>query len=74
MPVALSGASKGWWFEGNVTLSLERYLRLNFDLELFGEDEPMVFQLEQGRKMRSRTVHYIDHPRFGVIAVIYPVS
>ncbi|MEM9058518.1 MAG: CsiV family protein [Pseudomonadota bacterium] len=74
VPVALSGASRGWWFEGSVTLSLERFLRLSFDLELAGEDEPTVYHLEQGRKMRSRTVHYIDHPRFGVIATIYPES
>lgn len=74
VPVALSGAAKGWWFDGGVTLSLERFLRLNFELQLYGENEPTVFRLEQGRKMRSRTVHYIDHPRFGVIAAIYPVN
>jgi len=29
-------------------------------------------RLKQQRRMRSKEIHYFDHPRFGVVALITP--
>lgn len=68
--------------DGTVTVSLSRYLHLAADLVFrapLREDgaEPGVaylqsFAMDQRRRMRSREIHYLDHPRFGVIAMITP--
>jgi hypothetical protein len=61
-----------------VTLIRERYLHLDVDLLLLranyadGADSGPAFQLREKRRMRSREVHYFDHPRFGMIAVVTP--
>jgi hypothetical protein len=36
--------------------------------------EPMVFRLNQSRKMRSTEVHYLDHPVLGVIVLATPYT
>ena len=33
---------------------------------------PSVFRLTQSRRMRSRELHYLDHPMFGVIVQVTP--
>lgn len=33
-----------------------------------------VYSLKQSRKLRSKELHYIDHPRFGIILRIDPIS
>jgi hypothetical protein len=30
------------------------------------------FELHQSRRMRSKTLHYIDHPLYGVLLLITP--
>ncbi len=35
-------------------------------------DEPAIYRIATSRRMRSREVHYFDHPEFGVLAVITP--
>lgn len=32
------------------------------------------FRLEESRRMRSRKIHYLDHPFFGVVVLITPVE
>lgn len=61
---------------GQVALSRGRYLHLTLDLSY---DAPATatepaqrYVLRQSRRMRSNERHYIDHPRFGVIALITP--
>jgi hypothetical protein len=69
--------------DGSVTLIRERYLHLDVDLVLTrangaapantgGADSRPAFRLNEKRRMRSREVHYFDHPRFGMIAVVTP--
>ncbi|HYQ70490.1 MAG TPA: CsiV family protein [Gammaproteobacteria bacterium] len=70
--------------DGSVTLVRERYLHLDVDLMLTtagsgspgqyveGQDSRPVYRLHEKRRMRSREVHYLDHPRFGIIAVVTP--
>lgn len=61
---------------GQVALSRGRYLHLTLDLVY---DAPSAageatqrFVLRQSRRMRSNERHYIDSPRFGVIAIVTP--
>lgn len=63
---------------GQVALSRGRYLHLTLDLSY---DAPATatepaqrYVLRQSRRMRSSERHYIDHPRFGVIALITPTG
>jgi len=70
--------------DGSVTLVRERYLHLDVDLLLTtaGSAAPArysegpvsrpAFRLHEKRRMRSRELHYFDHPRFGVIAMVTP--
>jgi hypothetical protein len=61
---------------GRIALSRGRFLHLTLDLSF---DAPATatepaqrYVLRQTRRMRSNERHYIDHPKFGVIAVITP--
>jgi hypothetical protein len=61
---------------GQVALSRGRYLHLTLDLVY---DAPGAagegtqrFVLRQSRRMRSNERHYLDSPRFGVIAIVTP--
>jgi hypothetical protein len=66
------------WVEGSLRLGLSRYLHLETNLiyHRAGEDATRVggpvFQLLETRRMRSREYHYLDHPLFGVLAVVTP--
>jgi hypothetical protein len=33
-----------------------------------------IVQIQSQRRMRSTEFHYIDHPKVGILAVIYPVE
>jgi hypothetical protein len=61
---------------GQVALTRGRYLHLTLDLVYDAPGaagEPTQrFVLRQSRRMRSNERHYIDSPRFGVIAIITP--
>ncbi|MDT8403696.1 CsiV family protein [Sulfuriflexus sp.] len=74
-------------FDGTVTVSVSRYLHLKADITYYnpdvylGEqiarqniDTPNIehFKLVESRRMRSKEVHYLDHPYFGIIALITP--
>ena len=61
---------------GQVALSRGRYLHLTLDLVYSppanGGDPQPRYVLQQTRRMRSNERHYIDHPKFGVVAIITP--
>lgn len=58
---------------GQIALSRGRYLHLTLDLTY---DSPggQRMVLRQTRRMRSNERHYVDHPAFGVMAVIVPTG
>ena len=67
---------------GTVKVSLARYLRVELDLlyvrpasgdAAAPEAVPTRFRLVSERRMRSRELHYIDHPLFGVLMWIEPL-
>lgn len=61
--------------QGQIALSRGRYLHLTLDLVYEAQGEsPQRYVLRQTRRMRSNERHYIDSPKFGVIAVITPSS
>ena len=62
---------------GQVALSRGRYLHLTLDLVYDAPgaaagESPQRFVLRQSRRMRSNERHYMDSPRFGVIAIVTP--
>ena len=68
---------------GTVKVSVARYLHVELDLlyRRSGDDvaaapegTPTWFRLESERRMRSRELHYIDHPLFGVLVRITPFA
>lgn len=60
---------------GQIALTRGRYLHLTIDLILEPPEEPgRRYVLRQTRRMRSNERHYLDHPKFGVIAVITPTE
>ena len=38
------------------------------------ESKPSFYQFKHSRKMRSQELHYIDHPRLGILALITPIQ
>jgi hypothetical protein len=58
---------------GQIALSRGRYLHLTLDLVYEGQDGQR-YVLRQTRRMRSNERHYIDHPKFGLIALVTPSS
>jgi hypothetical protein len=80
----------GAYVDGSAQVAVERYLHLYLDLRLHGsvpaptalfqpgvEPEPQAapqFRLTEKRRMRSKELHYFDHPRFGVLALITPYT
>lgn len=39
-----------------------------------GDTAPRVFRLTESRRMRSRELHYLDHPLFGVLVEAWPLE
>jgi len=69
----------GSGLSGRVALTRGRYLHLALDLALqetgtSADQRAIRHVLHQSRRMRSNERHYIDHPNFGVIALITPSS
>lgn len=74
----------GAYVDGLVRVAVERYLHLELDLRLHLPDlaEAGVspdsdygvadIRLKEQRRMRSKELHFFDHPRFGVVALITP--
>ena len=73
-PVAIENfvdASTG--LSGTVTVTRGTYLHLVVDLTLKSATDERRFVLREHRRMRkSGEKHYLDHPEFGVIALITP--
>lgn len=62
----------GSGLSGQIALARGRYLHLTLELALDLPEDGGRMVLRQTRRMRSNERHYIDHPKFGVIAIITP--
>ncbi len=57
--------------DGTIKVSVSRYLHVDLDLLL---KTGKSYRLQDSRKMRSKEIHYIDHPMMGVLVLITPVG
>lgn len=88
-PVALPDSrarAGGDYVTGTARVGLGRYLHLDLDLTLHESDVRFTsaggtpvetapeYRLQESRRMRSKELHYFDHPLFGVLAIITPVD
>ena len=72
------GISLNHVIEGTLRLSRARYLHLEADLlhhrqvPLDTATEGTMFRMQDSRRMRSKEVHYIDHPLVGLLVLVTP--
>lgn len=59
---------------GSILVHLGRFLHMETQLVFTDEQSGQSFRLAQSRKMRSRELHYIDNPRFGILTRILPIE
>ncbi|MEM7208244.1 MAG: CsiV family protein [Pseudomonadota bacterium] len=65
-------------FDGTVTVSLGRYLHVHTNLAITrvrntsSANKLQTFVMQSHRRMRSRTLHYIDHPIISMLVTITP--
>lgn len=59
--------------DGVVKVDRSRYLHLQPDLLLKRSAQSPQYRLQQSRRMRSKQLHYLDHPQFGILAIIRPL-
>ena len=59
---------------GSILVHLGRFLHMETRLVFTDEQSGESFRLSQSRKMRSRELHYIDNPRFGILTRILPIE
>ncbi len=71
------------YITGSVSLIMSRYLHFNLDLEYYKsvtsetkeiDATQKMYPILAERRMRSREIHYIDHPLVGIIVVATPYS
>jgi len=60
--------------DGSIKVRLGRFLHMEALLVFTDIDTRQSFRLSQNRKMRSRELHYIDNPRFGLLTRILPLE
>ncbi len=59
---------------GTLKVRLGRFLHLETHLVYTDAERQTSYNLFQSRRMRSRELHYVDNPRFGLLARIVPVE
>lgn len=59
---------------GTLRVRLGRFLHLESQLVFTDPEDRRSYRLSESRKMRSRELHYIDNPRFGILTRIVPVE
>ncbi len=67
------------YLNGSVKLIMSRYLHFNVNIRYIkpqtdanGEISELSFPVVNERRMRSREIHYIDHPLVGIIVLATP--
>ena len=67
------------YITGNVKLIMSRYLHFNINLKYFkpqtdnlGNRELISYPIVNERRMKSREIHYIDHPLIGIVVLATP--
>lgn len=70
----------GTELEGLVQFYVSRFLHVELDMRfrpahapLSETGTPVVFRLEEKRRIKSQETHYFDHPKFGVLLRVTPL-
>ena len=73
IPLRLSTLAAGPLpFSGLASLEEERFVHLELDLRMPADEEGGgEYRIRERRRMLLGEVHYVDHPRFGVIARLF---
>lgn len=58
--------------EGTVTVALGRYLHIYSDLIYRPQPGASSYRIDTNRRMRSRELHYVDHPLVGMLVLATP--
>lgn len=69
-----SRALKTTTVNGVLKVRLGRFLHLDSRLVFTDVDRGTSYRLDHSRKMRSRELHYIDNPKFGMLVKILPIE
>jgi len=59
---------------GSLKVRLGRFLHLDTRLVFTDTQNGTSYRMNHSRKMRSRELHYIDNPKFGLLVKILPVE
>jgi hypothetical protein len=71
--VPASRNSQAWqWLDagrlsGLVKITRGRFLHLDTDLLLRDATSPATYRIQLSRRMRSNELHYVDHPKVGIV-------
>ncbi|MGR9101067.1 MAG: CsiV family protein [Gammaproteobacteria bacterium] len=66
------GTGGGYPVNGFVRLERGHYIHLSVDMEYAGSS--LIYRLHERRRLLLNEIHYLDHPRFGIIATVRPVG
>ncbi len=62
---------------GFIRVQRGHYVQLLIDLEYSPDglnvESPVIYRINEKRRVKLNEIHYFDHPRFGVIATIRPL-
>lgn len=82
LPIRIQGGkhiNNRYELDGTITVSVARYLHIDTNLFLskFKSEDgqqvlTQVIPMQQSRRMRSKELHYIDHPKFGILIYFTP--
>lgn len=82
LPIRIQGGKRinnRYELDGTITVSVARYLHIDTNLFLskFKSEDgqqvlTQVIPMQQSRRMRSKELHYIDHPKFGILIYFTP--
>ncbi len=59
---------------GTLRISLGKYLHIDTNLVLINANSDGSARMRISRRMRSREIHYLDNPEFGLLVLITPVE
>jgi len=72
-PILLQ-SEDGYNLAGTITVWRQRFLHAQLDVLLRPADGTDAVRVRQRRKMRSKELHYLDHPKLGVLIYATPVG
>jgi hypothetical protein len=63
--------------DGYFQMQRGHYVHMNVDIEFSPEnyeEETIIYRLNEKRRFKLNETHYLDHPKFGILARISPIK